>query len=1418
MSIRNGWLAWGAFFYSLTVLAAPMPVESVPEPLKTWVPWVLHGKENLRCPQNFAGALECVWPSRLSLQAAANSAQFRLEVQVFGATATVELPGEPEHWPQEVRANNLPVAVVAQNGRPAVVLAAGTHVLTGSFAWKQMPQNLLLPKATGILQVSVSGRNVTPQMDAEGRVWLQQTAQQTESRDAVSIRTCRLVSDEIPLRVTTRFDLAISGKPREIELNAALLEGFVPESISSALPARLEKGGSLKVQGRAGNWPVEIRGRLMSPARSLLLPKTIASGEEIWSFQARNDLRLVTVEGVASVDPRQASLPESWKQFPAYRMRGGDTMKFNESKRGNPTPNPDKLAIEREIWLDFNGTGATLKDRISGTLSRSWRLEMAAPAKLGRASVSGVDQPVTRLVPNGPLGIEVRQGTAGITADSRIDEFSGRLPAAGWLSDFNQVSTKLNLPPGWRLFHASGVDKAQGSWVTRWTLWDFFFVLLSALAAFKLLGWRTGALLGAALVLSWHMEGAPQLLWIALLAFLALHRVLPEGVFRKLANWGKRICLGILLIVLVPYAIDQVRMSLYPSLESGELGGTSGISFPGFGAAYKLSAEVDDARPAAAVPPPPSEAPADEREESDDFSAQDKAGQVEMKKMERAKKEVEMNMMAAKAKVLRSAPAKPMPQQRQLDEIDPNAKVQTGPGLPNWHWRSHQLIWQGPVEKAQELHLYLLSPAVTILWRLLSVVLMLAALLALIGRLPKCPLAGLRRGGTTAAVLLAVLASLSATPSAEAATNVANPAAPPVTPTSAILDELRSRLTAAPECAPNCAELSRLLVVAEGGRVQLRLEIHAQAGVMLPLPGKAAQWLPTAATVDGKPAALRRADSGTLWLALEKGVHQVVLDSEVGDASTVQIALPMAVREVRSELKGWTLSGLDAREMASGAISLTREAVSGKTEETGTQRDALPPLVQVERTVRLGLKRTLETRIARIAPSKAPISVKVRLVEGESVNDNSVRVEGGYAVVQMGGEDGVSFVSTLKDASKLQLVSSKEPNQIEVWMLDASTQWHVRLGGIPPVLHQSGNRWAPRWQPWPGEEVTIDISKPAGEAGQILTVDKIVSQVKPGQRATDVTTELALRSSQGGNHGLQLPEGAQLMEVSINGLVQPIQAEGRKVTVPLVPGAQTLKLSWREARGMEWLFRTQSFGIGADGVNSHLEIEMPGERVILSVGGPRLGPAVLFWGVLVVILGIAVFLGRSRYAPLGILAWFLLGLGLAQSTLAGAAVVGGWFLLLGVRQRWMNEAGPWRFNLFQIVLVLWTLVAAGVIFNTVQTGLLGYPDMMIEGNGSDASQLRWYEDRLAGMTGTAWVLSIPVLFYRVLMLLWALWLAASLLKWVKWAWECFGTGGFWRRRPKVATMAPKAAEEPEEKRVVETTSEAEAVQLPESTD
>ena len=111
---------------------------------------------------------------------------------------------------------------------------------------------------------------------------------------------------------------------------------------------------------------------------------------------------------------------------------------------------------------------------------------------------------------------------------------------------------------------------------------------------------------------------------------------------------------------------------------------------------------------------------------------------------------------------------------------------------------------------------------------------------------------------------------------------------------------------------------------------------------------------------------------------------------------------------------------------------------------------------------------------------------------------------------------------------------------------------------------------------------------------------------------------------------------------------------------------------------------------------------------------------------------------------------------------------------------------PLRFNAMQIMLVVLTVIAVSALFGAVSNGLLGNPDMQIAGNGSSRWQLNWYQDRIASIIPQAWIVSVPVLVYRVLMLAWSMWMAFALINWLKWGWACFSTGRLWMSSRKAA--------------------------------
>ncbi|GAW87775.1 hypothetical protein bplSymb_SCF16502P001 [Bathymodiolus platifrons methanotrophic gill symbiont] len=113
----------------------------------------------------------------------------------------------------------------------------------------------------------------------------------------------------------------------------------------------------------------------------------------------------------------------------------------------------------------------------------------------------------------------------------------------------------------------SGVDNVPNSWLTRWTLLDLFLVLIAALAVSRLWNNYWGLFALFALALIWHEANAPRLIWLNILAAISLIKVLPQGSFLRIMQFYRAACWLVLLIISIPFLVEQVRTGLYPQLE-----------------------------------------------------------------------------------------------------------------------------------------------------------------------------------------------------------------------------------------------------------------------------------------------------------------------------------------------------------------------------------------------------------------------------------------------------------------------------------------------------------------------------------------------------------------------------------------------------------------------------------------------------------------------------------------------------------------------------------------------------------------------------------------------------------------------------------------------------------------------------------
>ena len=1336
--------------------AAPLNPGQVPGPLQDWAAWVLWNDPSHACPR-LTGDTQtrpCVWPAILRLALDAAGGTFSLEVETF-ADQPVPLPGDGDHWPLAMMAKDQPVPVVSHQGRPVVWLPPGQHSLGGRFLWDRLPTALTLPPRLALVELRIDGAPLPfPAVNDQGQIWLSASGPTSPlaatPEDSLRLQVFRRLEEGVPMRLSSRLVFDIAGSPREIVLPATLPEGAIPMAIQSPLAARLDPDGRLLLQARPGRWVLDIQARYAGDRSAFPFAPLPAPwpAEEIWAYQSNPAIRLVEILDAAPVDPRQTELPEEWRSLPAFRLSAGVTLNFNVIQRGDPIPEPDRLSLRRQIWLDFDGQGYSVRDRIGGTMTQGWRLDAGAGMALGRVDSDGEPQSITLDPVTGAPGVEVRRGQLDLTAESRLPDATS-LSATGWARDFHQVGAELNLPPGWRLFAALGVDQAKGSWLATWTLLDFFLVLVITLAMGRLYGWSTAALALVTLALIWQEPGAPQFVWLNLLAAIALERVLPAGVLARWVRAYRLIAILALAVIAIPFMADQLRLGLYPQLENPYLAqpvGTAG--------------QMDDKF----KPMAPMGIVADQ-----ELALLESASPAE-------RGASASRLRAPSPKTGAPAPSPPP----DIKRIDPDALTQTGPGMPNWHWHRVALTWQGPVQSGQELRLLLIPPAANLLLGILRVILILGLAFLLGGGLVKGIANWRRMGGSLFLVMLAI----ALVPSARAGGF----------PSPELLNELKARLLAPPDCHPQCAEITSLAVNARPQALRLDLEVDAQDRVGIPLPAQVGQWLPSQVEIDDQPArALLRDEEGYPWVLVEAGRHRVRLAGALPDRDSVALPLPLKPRRVTATTEGWRLAGVGNQGVPEVQLQLIREQVGGAGARVGSAagaedtawRDtaALPPFLELERTLALGLSWRVETRLRRLTPADEPLRVEIPLLPREAVLTPGLKVTDGRLTANLpGGQQELVWQSQLEPRDALTLTAPVTRDWNEVWRLDASPLWHVEFSGLAPIHHQNPTgQWWPEWRPWAGETLDLSINRPLGAPGTSLTVDASELRLRPGDRSTEATLRLDLRASRGGRQPVRLPEGARLQSVTLEGVAQPIRLEAGQVLLPVHPGNQQAVLIWIQEVGTDTHLVMPTVGLGAPSVNATSRIELGPDRWVLWLGGPTLGPAVLFWSLIPLILLFALVLGRLRLSPASAWQWGLLLLGLSQAPPLGAILVVGWLLALAWRGAKGQSLSNSAFNLVQIGLVLLSLQALSALAAAVAEGLLGQPAMQIAGNGSQAGQLLWYQDRTGESLPQPWVISVPLWVYRLLMLAWALWLANSLLNWLRWGWGCFTAEGLWRK-------------------------------------
>jgi len=1322
--------------------------EHIPPELQKWQAWVLDDIKDCYCPIDYQTAQpKCDWLNRITISLRPKGLDFNMSVRLYQDDTPITLPYLHRHWVEDVKVDGSQAVVLANNQKPTLLLKRGKHHISGSITLQEDAKYLTLPQKSALVTLYKEGKIInSPKIDGDGRLWFNPKQSSATPKGSLSVSLYRKIIDAHPMKMQTYLHFRVSGKMRNVLLDGIVVDGFLPTALKSTLNATITKDNKLQIELKAGEWTATVASYSPKPVTKLSKPSCsfAYANEEIWSVQTNANYRTIEIGGVSSIDTSQTTLPKSWKQLPTYLIENGKTMIIKELYKSAKQQQRNELKLKRELWLDFDGSGYTLSDTIDAKIGEVRRLDATPLITLASASINSKPTLITTLGDEGKRGIELREESMKITSSSRYEGDIALLPANGWDEKFESVSTKLHLPAGWRLFGAFGSDNKTSAWLDKWNLMDIFLVLLLAIAIYQLYGWRWSLPATLFLILLWQERHAPTEIWLFLLIFVALLRVLKSGKLKTFIQVITAMITAVVVLQVLSFSVYQIRTALYPQLERGNY---ASHTMPSFGHGNHVDAL---------------EAP--------------KERSYSPKRLE--SKLYRDNYIKSESNIMPKAQTTIM-----QNRIDPNAQIQTGIAKPNWEWHTHRFSWQSGVSSDARLKLWLISPPLNKLFKVLTIVGMLFLLYLFLREGARSTLPKLKANFVAKGVMLFALFLLSIPTTQLQASEI---------PSQEILLELKQKLTQPPACLPNCATIEHLIVKVEDEKLAIEMKVSAGAHVAVPLLGNRASWLPQYIRVnENSDASLQLDDNGALWVELSKGSHTIHLAGSLANKNQIMLAslLPIHNLILLPHNRTWQL-GSDHKSY----IELNRLNRADKKEEAISK---IEPLVEIKRTFYFGQRWYVDTQVRLLNRIERSFRALYTLLPHESILDKEIERSDNQVVLHLDNKKpSISWRSTLPITPKLKLTASKQKEFIERWQMDIAPIWTVSYKGIEPIEHLKQNGiLMPSFKPWLGESLNLGFQKAKAVKGDSLSIESSKATITQSSRYRDITLKLSLKSFQAGQYTLHLKGVKTLKPTTIDGTTHYLKIEKGKVSIPLKAASQKVTLKWREEIGTDTLYTFPKIELKKESTNNTITLNLPHNRWILWSDGPIMGPAVLLWGVLLAVLLFALILGRIQGSPLKTRDWLLLGVGVSTTSVMIMLPIVVWIFMLRFREIKGDSLVGWKRNLTQVAIVLLTIIALSTIVGAVSVGLLGNPEMMITGNHSYGHYLNWYSDRVASALPEPTVISVSIWYYRALMLLWSIWIAFSLIKWLKWAWSVYSQGDMWSRRKKKAIKHKSVDEE-----------------------
>lgn len=1383
-------------------LAAPNPrwEQGVPTALREWIPWVRDELPELDCP-TVGKDRQCAWPGTISFQLKENGASFSALAVMF-SEGMVSLPSSldlPLHSLKVTTEEGSPVeaVVVSGPGGLQVKLPKGRFKLSGELSWISQPGSIPVPGDFGVLS-AISEKDTKPvALIRDDHSFRVVRTDKNLDNDALTLTVFRRISDGNPVELETLINFRVSGGSRSLQLGKVLPDGAVPVGISTSLPHQLKQDGTLAVQLVPGEYSASIRAILQQPVRTLSLPQPPTPfwpNEETIVFQSDSSFRSVEVKGLAPLSAELSQIPSSWSGSASYVGKAGATFTLQELSRGEQSRAPDSVTLNRDLWIDLDGQGFTVRDRFSGQLSSAERLNALDETKLGRASVNSSPILIATDPSSKASGIELRNTQLNVDAVSRVEK--GRvISAVGWYRVVDRLNLSLSLPPSWKLIAVRGARSASGSWIDSWTLLDVFLSMLIAVGAYHMFGRVAAVLVAISLIINHEEFLAPRILLVHLMLLVVWRSMIQktDSGWHKLSSLLALVTFAAIVLQSSAFIKLQVTQFLYPQLQAGtryrtflqeliDVLESSFVVWPyilfvlgfafvavrssfrgkrwygkmgrliGWGAAFfafVIVSGIITAGGAAFIGGSAKYQYAGSNAYQDRIEAESPTAAKEGRYAESVSRRRQLPMTALRKTDETSS------SNQQFSYED---KVfLAGPALPQWRWRTHTISVDGPVGPSLNLRFIFLPPLVTrslSLVRIVALALLLAVLFRRLGySLPKR-----KTIISTAAVCLAV--SLGYVQSAQADI-----------PSPELLESLKRRMVR-DECVRDlCTTILDSTLRLTPDTFQFSLTVSSEGSSSITVPGSLSIFLPVSVTVNGKvTTALRRSADNYLQVQVEGGNSIVEVKGNLAERSAFSLQFPQRLNHMNVDSQDWFVEGLSSNGTPSESVRFTnRSNASAQADET-LLREAqkLPIWITASRSIFIGDQITVSTTLERLGAVSQAASVEVPLLPGENVTTPGFRSDGKtVSSTFQAGDSSITYSSTIPYTSALSIEAKGADLFTENWRLSCAPIVNCSVSGLVPTWTALNGSREYQWQPFTGEKVAVSVKPLSGISGDLMTIDSVKHGLRWGTNILDGTITVSARATQQHALGITLPSGAILKSALVDGSPGSITSVGENVSALLNPGNHSVVLTYSLAWSPSFRESTPEIKFTIPVHNVTIEVVPSEGRWLLWTGGVPWGPAVIFWSKLFFVTLICLAAAWFGLLPLSIAGAVLLAVGLTTLPVVALVIPLAWLVALRLLPE-MHAKIPYCPAWLKVTLFsLLTLIALAFFYRIVQTGLVLAPPMLIAGNQSYASSLKWFVDHAQTSIPRPWVISLSIEWWRVFALAWSTWLVVATIRWIR---------------------------------------------------